>query len=88
RALSRTSVAVAALMVAVSVIIGVGVMIGSFRNTVQDWLADVLQADIFVTPPSLTSNQINSTLAPVLLEQLRNFPGIERVATSRGIDAA
>ncbi len=35
RTLSRTSVAVAALMVAVSVIIGVGVMIGSFRTTVE-----------------------------------------------------
>ncbi len=62
RALSRTSVAVAALMVAVSVIIGVGVMIGSFRDTVETWLGDVLQADIFISSPSLSSNQVMTTL--------------------------
>ncbi|MEZ4836294.1 MAG: FtsX-like permease family protein [Caldilineaceae bacterium] len=43
RSLSRTSVAIAALMVSVSVIIGVGVMIGSFRLTVEQWLDDVLR---------------------------------------------
>ena len=34
RSLSRTAVAVAALMVAVSVIVGLSIMIGSFRGTV------------------------------------------------------
>ncbi|MCB0122909.1 MAG: ABC transporter permease, partial [Caldilineaceae bacterium] len=53
RSLSRTGVAVAALMVAVSVIIGVGIMIGSFRSTVEAWLEDVLQADIFISVPAL-----------------------------------
>ena len=38
RSLSRTAVAVAALTVAVSVIVGVSAMIGSFRATVADWL--------------------------------------------------
>ena len=38
RSLSRTSVAIAALMVAVSVIVGVSIMIGSFRGTVIQWL--------------------------------------------------
>lgn len=86
RSLSRTSVAVAALMVAVSVIIGVGVMIGSFRNTVEAWLGDVLQADIFISPPSLTSNQIFTTLDTTIVAQLQNFPGISKVATTRGVD--
>ncbi|RIK27734.1 MAG: hypothetical protein DCC55_39220, partial [Chloroflexi bacterium] len=86
RALSRTSVAVAALMVAVSVIIGVGVMIGSFRNTVEDWLEDVLQADIFISPPSLTSNQVLTTLEPGIVAQLQDFPGIANLATTRGVD--
>jgi putative ABC transport system permease protein len=86
RSLSRTSVAVAALMVAVSVIIGVGVMIGSFRNTVEAWLEDVLQADIFISPPSLTSNQVLTTLDQSVVEQVENFPGISKVATTRGVD--
>ncbi|NJN83153.1 MAG: ABC transporter permease, partial [Caldilineaceae bacterium] len=51
RSLSRVSVATAALMVAVSVIIGVGIMISSFRTTVELWLEDVLQADVYVSAP-------------------------------------
>ena len=57
RSLSRTSVAIAALMVTVSVIVGVGLMISSFRLTVERWLTDLLQADIFVSAPSLISDQ-------------------------------
>ncbi len=88
RSLSRTSVAVAALMVAVSVIIGVGVMIGSFRTTVALWLDDVLQADIFVSPPSLSANQVLTTLAPEIVTELAAYPGIAWLATTRGVDVA
>jgi len=85
RSLSRTSVAVAALMVAVSVIIGVGVMIGSFRSTVEAWLEDVLQADIFISAPSLNSNQALTAVDPAVVAQLKEFPGIVNLATNRSI---
>ncbi len=85
RSLSRTAVAVAALMVAVSVIIGVGVMIGSFRLTVVRWLDDVLQADIYVSPPSLQSSTVLTALDPALVDQLRAFPNVARSATTRTI---
>ena len=86
RSLSRTAVAVAALMVAVSVIIGVGVMIGSFRNTVEAWLEDVLQADIFISPPSLSGSQLVATLDPALADKLRALPGITKLATNRTVE--
>lgn len=86
RSLSRTAVAVAALMVAVSVIIGVGVMIGSFRSTVETWLEDVLQADIFISPPSLNANQVSTTLEPGVIAQLQALPGVLRTASTRGVD--
>jgi len=41
--LSRTSVAIAALMIAISVTIGVGLMVGSFRQTVIQWLDQTLR---------------------------------------------
>lgn len=50
RSLSRTSVTIAALMLAVTVIIGVSVMVDSFRNTVVLWLNDILTADVYVSP--------------------------------------
>ncbi|HQY91817.1 FtsX-like permease family protein [Caldilinea sp.] len=86
RSLSRIAVAVAALMVAVSVIIGVGVMIGSFRQTVVLWLDDVLQADIFISPPSLGSNTVTSSLDPALLDRVAALPGIAGAATTRSVD--
>ena len=88
RTLSRTSVAVAALMVSVSVIIGVGVMISSFRTTVELWLDDVLQADIFVSPPALNATQASTILDPTLLADITTYPGIASSATTRGVNTA
>jgi putative ABC transport system permease protein len=88
RSLSRLSVAVAALMVSVSVIIGVGVMIGSFRDTVENWLDDVLQADIFITSPTLTSSQTTYGLDASLVDKIADLTTIEMVATSRQVDVA
>ena len=86
RSLSRTSVTVAALMIAVSVIIGVSVMMGSFRGTVERWLTDLLQADIFVTPPTLSSGHITERLDPWALKQLRTIPAIAEIATARSVE--
>ena len=88
RSLSRTSVAIAALMIAVSVIIGVGIMIGSFRTTVELWLNDVLQADIFVSPPSLNANQVRTALPPDIVAELGEFDGVSRIVTTRGVNVA
>ncbi len=48
-ALNRTGLAVAALCVAISVTVGVGVMVGSFRGTVILWLEESLPGDIQLT---------------------------------------
>jgi putative ABC transport system permease protein len=88
RSLSRMAVAVAALMVAVSVIIGVGVMIGSFRQTVELWLDDVLQADIFISPPALTGSAAQTALDPNLLPQILALPGVASAATTRQVEVS
>ena len=83
RSMSRTSVAVAALTIAVSVIIGVSVMIGSFRNTVANWLENTLVADIYIAPPGLNANQTIRGLDPMLRDWVQEIPGIARVSTAR-----
>lgn len=85
RSLSRTAIAIAALMVAISVIVGLSLMIGSLRGTVAQWLADLLQADIYVSSPSL-ANSVASPLEPHVVEKLGTFEGIEKVATARFIE--
>lgn len=48
--LSRTSIAVAALAVALSMTIGVDTMIHSFRTSVSLWLDGSLQGDLYISP--------------------------------------
>jgi len=47
--LSRTGVATAALAVAVATVNGVGLMIASFRASLDDWLGTTLTADIYLS---------------------------------------
>lgn len=81
RSLSRTSIAIAALMVSVSVIVGVSIMIGSFRGTVISWLDQTLQADIFVTPPSTTANRVMGNVDPAIVNAIKDWPHLEQVVT-------
>ena len=83
RSLSRTSVAIAALMTAVSVIVGVSIMIGSFRGTVVEWLNQTLQADIYVSPTSATANRVEGSLNPEVVTDLIAWDGIEAASTAR-----
>jgi len=83
--ISRTAVAVAALMVAVSVTIGVSLMIGSFRTTVVAWLDQVLQGDVYVSAPSRTSTQASTPLDPAVLPVVEVWPGVERVDLLRTV---
>jgi putative ABC transport system permease protein len=84
-ALSRTSVAMAALMIAVAAAIGVGVMIASFREAVTRWLEGTLRADVYVSAPSRVGNRPDATLDPALVAHLAATPGVARAATSRGV---
>ena len=81
RSLSRTSIAIASLMVAVSVIVGVSVMVGSFRGTVVQWLDQTLQADIYITPPSTTANRVFGGINPEVVAEAYTWPGIDHFVT-------
>ncbi|MFQ5525796.1 MAG: ABC transporter permease [Thermoanaerobaculia bacterium] len=87
-ALSRTGVAVAALMMAVAVTVGVDVMIRSFRGTVERWLSHSLPADLYVTSPCALADRF-SAAPPVLSESeisaLRALDRVARVNTVRTV---
>mgnify|MGYP001815727245 FL=1 len=48
RHLSRLATAAAALMVALSATVGVGIMVESMRSSVSDWLQQLLNAEVYV----------------------------------------
>ena len=85
RSLSRTSVAIAALMTAVSVIVGVSIMVGSFRGTVAQWLEQTLQADIYLSAPGVTANRVAGALDPAVVAAVRDRPGVARAVTSHTV---
>jgi putative ABC transport system permease protein len=62
-------------------------MIGSFRATVARWLETSVQADVYVSPPSLVGNRPDATLPDDLVERLRHLPGVADVGTSRVVRA-
>ena len=48
RNLGRTAVAVAAFMVALSMSVGLGLMIGSFRTSLIEWIDTTVTADLYI----------------------------------------
>ena len=85
-ALSRTGPAIAALVVAVSVTVGLGVMIGSFRETVVRWLDQTLQADVYISPPSAVASRAQGALPPEFVEAVRSLDGLAGLSTYRGVE--
>lgn len=83
--LSRTGVATAALVVAVSATIGVGIMVGSFRSTVERWLESWLRADIYVTTVGTGSGRNKPPLDPALVERLSRVPGAATFSLTRRV---
>ena len=78
--LSRTGVAVAALAMAVAAMIGISIMVDSFRESLRDWLSQTLQADIYVGAPGPGFARPERRLDAALVADLVRVPGIAAVA--------
>lgn len=56
RHISRLATATAALMLALSTSIGIAIMVDSMRMTVEDWLADLLTGDLYISSTGFDDN--------------------------------
>lgn len=83
---SRTSPAMAALMVAVAVTIGASLMISSFRGSVIIWLDQILSNDIYVSVAGASLAEPGVPIEPQIIEDVRNWPGVEAVHLLRNIE--
>ncbi len=88
RSMSRTAVAVAALTVAVSVIVGVSAMIGSFRLTVADWLESSLGAQIYISPPLFASNNPTVDVDRGVQAIALAVPGVKALSSARHVSVS
>jgi putative ABC transport system permease protein len=77
--LRRTSVLVGALSTAIAMTTSVGIMVSSFRQTVQVWMNNQLKADLFVAPATNPSADRHPTIDVALSEKLAALPGVAGV---------
>jgi putative ABC transport system permease protein len=82
--LRRTSVLVGALSTAIAVLTAVGIMVGSFRETVVLWMDDILQADLFLSPAVPAGADRHPTMSaeiPIKLAQLPQVDAVDQMRT-------
>jgi len=78
--LSRTGVATAALAIAVATVNGVGLMISSFRTSLDNWLGTTLTADLYVAFDGGGRNLTTGELAAI-----EAIPGVRGIALTRAL---
>jgi len=83
-AVARTSVVIAAVMVAVGMMVALSVMVGSFRRTVDVWIGQSIRGDLYVEPVGHRLHLGSTVLPPALLDSLRAMPGVAAIDTYRG----
>jgi len=81
--LSRTGVAVAALSMAVTAMIGISIMVDSFRESLRDWLSHTLQADIYVGAPGPGFARPERRLDAAVAADLVRVAGVSGYSASR-----
>jgi putative ABC transport system permease protein len=75
--ISRTGTAIAAMVVAISVVIGMGIMIESFRDTVELWMQQAVQGDIYINTMENVSSTAETPLPEDIIAQIAALDGIE-----------
>jgi putative ABC transport system permease protein len=84
--LRRTSVLVGALSTAIAMMTAVGVMVGSFRQTVATWMDSQLQADLYLRPAGSPASDQHPTIPNGLADQLAHLPGVAALDRYRGYE--
>jgi putative ABC transport system permease protein len=77
--LRRTSVLVGALATAVAMMVSVGIMVGSFRTTVIQWMEGEVPADSYLRPAGNPSLEKHPAISPELADKIAALPGVEAV---------
>ena len=76
RSLGITSVAAAALTVTVSMLVGITVMIGSFRRTLELWVDTTIRADVYVSSESYSRARGAAGIDAATLARLAESPEV------------
>lgn len=101
RRVSTGVVAAAALTTAVSMLFGITLMVGSFRDTVMHWIRTAIRADVYVATDTYSQSQGDAGIDESIVSRIVSDPSVvaidrqrkdsiwlgERRVTLMGIDA-
>jgi putative ABC transport system permease protein len=76
----QASIALGGVLVSFSLMVAMGIMVASFRVSVDDWIQHILPADLYVRS-AMSGN--TGALAPAEQQALARLPGASRVAFLR-----
>jgi putative ABC transport system permease protein len=80
--LSRTGVAIGALAMALTAMIGVAIMVQSFRESLREWLTQTMRADVYVSAPG-GADAAERRLEPQVTRALLAVPGVRDHSEAR-----
>jgi putative ABC transport system permease protein len=88
QSLGRASTAIAALMTAIAMLVGVSTMVGSFRRTVELWMRQTVTADLYLT---ISNNRLAASavvaMPPEIIRALDSLPEASHVDALRRLRA-
>jgi putative ABC transport system permease protein len=84
--LRRTSVLVGALSTAIAMMTAVGIMVGSFRQSVVLWMSNQLPADLYLRPAGSPAADRHPTISLGLAEEITKLPGVVAVERLRAYE--
>lgn len=83
RDLGRSSMTVAAFMVALAVLFEIYLFMGSMRAELKAWMDNVLKADVYITSSNNFATRTSVPMDPSMTDKLRSVPGIEHLVEVR-----
>jgi putative ABC transport system permease protein len=84
--LRRSSVLVGALSTAIAMMTSVGIMVGSFRETVLIWMNDRLPADLYLRPAGNPAPDRHPIISLELADKIGKLPGVAGVDRLRAYE--
>ncbi|PIV20833.1 MAG: hypothetical protein COZ69_10095 [Deltaproteobacteria bacterium CG_4_8_14_3_um_filter_45_9] len=85
--MARTVITIAALMTALSMLISISIMILSFRKTVDLWVEQSINGDVFIFPGSYSITGYSALLPLEVSRALPSLPGVKAVDSFRALEA-
>jgi len=76
---SRPRIAVAGLVVAMGMAVGMTLLVGSFDRTLRQWIEVRFKADLYITSAGAVGAQTDNRVRPETIAALREFPGVREV---------